>query len=44
MPGPGNKGKPLVKAKNFKGTAKKLIKNYLWEYKFKLLIVFNRVL
>ena len=40
MPGPGSKGKPVVKAKNFKGTAKKLIKNYLWEYKFKLLIVF----
>ena len=38
MPGP-MKGKPVVKAKNFKETVKKLVKNYLWEYKFKLLIV-----
>ena len=45
MPGPmggsGRRGeKPVVKAKNFKGTAKKLFKNYLAQYKVKLLIVF----
>ena len=39
MPGPRDKGKPVVKAKNFKGTTKKLIKNYLAQYKIKLLIV-----
>ncbi|MBO4293541.1 MAG: ABC transporter ATP-binding protein [Clostridia bacterium] len=39
MPGP-MKGKPVVKAKNFKKTAKKLVRNYLWEYKLRLLIVF----
>ena len=40
MPGPREKGKPVVKAKNFKGTTKKLVKNYLAQYKIKLLIVF----
>ena len=44
MPGPmgrpGKAGKPVVKAKNFKGTTKKLIKNYLSQYKIKLFIVF----
>ena len=41
MPGPmGRTGKPVVKAKNFKGTTKKLIKDYLAQYKVKLLIVF----
>ncbi|MBR3255339.1 MAG: ABC transporter ATP-binding protein [Clostridia bacterium] len=40
MPGPmGGRGKPVVKAKNFKGTAKKLFKDYLSQYKIKLLIV-----
>lgn len=39
MPGPRDGGKPVVKAKNFKGTTKKLIKNYLAQYKIKLLIV-----
>ncbi|MBR3002532.1 MAG: ABC transporter ATP-binding protein [Clostridia bacterium] len=37
---PGKAGKPVVKAKNFKGTTKKLIKNYLSQYKIKLFIVF----
>ena len=45
MPGPMGGGRrrgvnPTVKAKNFKGTAKKLFKNYLAQYKIKLLIVF----
>ncbi len=39
MPGPRDGGKPVVKAKNFKGTTKKLIKNYLAQYRIKLLIV-----
>ena len=39
MPGPRDGGKTVVKAKNFKGTTKKLIKNYLAQYKIKLLIV-----
>ncbi len=33
-------GGPTEKAKDFKGTTKKLIKNYLIDYKWKLLIVF----
>ena len=45
MPGPMGGGRrrgvnSTVKAKNFKGTAKKLFKNYLAQYKIKLLIVF----
>lgn len=43
MPGPMGKpgGKvPVQKAKNFKGTTKKLIKQYLAKYKFSLFIVF----
>ena len=40
MPGPMGKQKGITpKAKNFKGTTKKLIKNYLSKYKFALLIV-----
>ena len=40
MPGPMGKQKGVTpKAKNFKGTTKKLIKNYLAKYKFALLIV-----
>ena len=39
--GPGHRnGQNVVKAKNFKGTTKKLIKNYLSQYKIRLLIVF----
>ena len=38
-PGRGPRGN-VVKAKNFKGTAKKLIKNYLSKYKIALIIVF----
>ena len=39
MPGPMRKQKDVgVKAKNFKGTTKKLIKNYLSKYKFALMI------
>ena len=34
MGGPPKQGAPTVKAKNFKGTTKKLIKNYLSKYKF----------
>lgn len=38
--GPGPKGaKPVEKAKDFKGTTKKLIKEYLLDYKLPLLIV-----
>jgi len=41
MPGPMGKGpQSIEKAKNFKGTTKKLIKNYLLDYKFLLIIVF----
>ena len=42
MGGPGRRGKigPKIQAKDFKGTTKKLIKNYLSKYKFSLLIVF----
>ena len=41
MPGPmGKNSAPVVKAKNFKETTKKLIKNYLAQYKIRLLIVF----
>jgi len=41
MPGPMGKGpKSVEKPKNFKGTTKKLIKNYLLDYKFLLIIVF----
>jgi len=44
MPGPmgkvtGRKNKNQEKAKDFKGTTKKLIKNYLANYKWSLLIV-----
>lgn len=43
MPGPmmgGGKGRmPADKAKDFKGTTKKLIKNYLTKYKIQILIV-----
>ena len=39
MRGPGGKA-PTQKAKNFKVTTKKLIKNYLAEYKISLIIVF----
>ena len=43
MPGPmGRPGKPgqtIIKAKNFKGTTKKLAKNYLSKFKIRLLIV-----
>ena len=40
MPGPiGRKSNITPKAKNFKATTKKLIKNYLAKYKFALLIV-----
>lgn len=38
-PGPRNAG-AVEKAKDFKGTTKKLIKNYLSQYKLKLAIVF----
>ena len=37
--GPGHVA-PVEKAKDFKGTTKKLIKNYLSQYKIKLIIVF----
>ena len=39
MRGPGGKA-PTQKAKNFKQTTKKLIKNYLSEYKVALIVVF----
>ena len=39
MGGPHKQGAPTVKAKNFKGTTKKLIRDYLSKYKFGLLIV-----
>ena len=35
----GPKGKKIEKAKDFKGTVKKLIKNYLSQYKIALIIV-----
>lgn len=38
-PGPGHGLKQVEKAKDFKGTAKKLIKKYLMDYKWKLVIV-----
>ena len=39
--GPGaRKGETIEKPKNFKGTLKKLVKNYLSRYKFALLVVF----
>ena len=38
-PGRGPAGANIVKAKNFKGTTKKLIKNYLSKYKLALIIV-----
>lgn len=40
MPGPGGPKGVTPKAKNFKGTTKKLIKNYLAKYKFSFLIIF----
>ncbi len=40
MGGPRRKAGQEVKAKDFKGTTSKLIKNYLSKYKFLLLIVF----
>ena len=43
MPGPmgGPDGKPSTeKAKNFKETTKKLIRNYLSKYKISLIVVF----
>lgn len=39
MGGPQKQGAPTVKAKNFKGTTRKLIKDYLSKYKIGLLIV-----
>lgn len=39
MPGPKDNGKPIVKAKNFKGTTKKLFKDYLSKYKGRLIFV-----
>ena len=39
MGGPQRQGAPTVKAKNFKATTKKLIKDYLSKYKIGLLIV-----
>ena len=40
MRGPGRgPGRQLEKAKDFKGTTKKLIKNYLVKYKIALIIV-----
>ena len=39
MPGPHNNGKPVVKAKNFKATTKKLFKDYLSHYKGRLILV-----
>lgn len=40
MPGPMGRGpNKIEKAKNFKGTTKKLIKDYLLDYKFLLIIV-----
>lgn len=39
MGGPGRGPKTVEKAKDFKGTAKKLIKHYLIDYKWKLVIV-----
>ena len=39
MPGPQRQGAPTIKAKNFKQTTKKLIKDYLSKYKIGLLIV-----
>lgn len=39
--GPGARGAgPAEKAKDFKGTTKKLVKNYLKDYKLSLFIVF----
>lgn len=40
MGGPRRKAGQEVKAKDFKGTTSKLIKEYLLKYKFLLLIVF----
>lgn len=40
MARPGRKGLTTERAKNFKGTTKKLINNYLVDYRFKLIIVF----
>ena len=40
MPGPMDKQKAVVKPKNFKKTAKKLFKDYLSQYKGRLIIVF----
>ena len=40
MGGPQKQGAPTVKAKNFKETTKKLIKDYLSKYKISLIIVF----
>lgn len=40
MGGPRRKAGQEAKAKDFKGTTSKLIKNYLAKYKFLLLIVF----
>lgn len=37
---PKMKNKDMQKAKDFKGTIKKLLKNYLSKYKFKLLLIF----
>lgn len=37
---PKMKNKNMQKAKDFKGTIKKLLKNYLSKYKFKLLLIF----
>ena len=39
MVGPGRGPRAVEKAKDFKGTAKKLIKHYLIDYKWKLIIV-----
>ncbi len=39
MPGPMGRGKPIEKAKDVKGTIKKLVFNYLSKYKIALVIV-----
>ena len=37
--GPGSTKKAVEKAKDFKGTTKKLVKNYLSIYKWQMIIV-----
>ena len=38
MGGPGGAGRSIEKAKDFKGTTKKLIKNYLSKYKINSMV------